>query len=183
MKDFNFLPRGYREDLRKRKTDVWIQKIIIPYSVVVALMVLVPIGINLKLNYDKGKIQSEVSNETYYRNKSDQYKILQNIYRQREEQATNLMDYGIDPTNVIDDLQKVMPDNVYIEYLNIRKLSKGVFNIQMRCVAKTKEDAATFLEVLRKDSKYYEAGLTSFDEVQGRDTVEFTFSCTYKEEA
>lgn len=183
MKDFNFLPKGYKEEKRKKKSDVWIKKIIIPYSVVISLIILVPIGINIKLNYDKKKIQREVSDETYYRNKNEQYKILQNIYKQREAQAQSLLDYGIDPTNVIDDLQTVMPDNMYIEYLNMNKLSKGLYNLQMRCVAKTKEDAATFLEVLRKDKRYYGAGLTSFDEVQGRDTIEFTFSCTYKEEA
>ena len=182
MKDFNFLPKGYKENLRQRKSKVWIKRIVIPYSVVLALMLLIPMGINIKLSYQKKQIQSEVSNETYYRNKSNQYKILQNIYKQREAQAESLKNYGMDPTNVMDDLQEVMPDNMYIEYLRMNKLSKGLYSLQMRCVAKTKEDAATFLEVLRKDSRYYGAVLNSFDEALGRDTIEFTFSCTYKEE-
>ena len=181
MKDFNFLPKGYRNDVRRRKSNIIVKKIIIPYCVIVGLMIVVPVGINIKLRYDKKNIQKEVSNEAYYRNKSDKFKILQSIYKQREEQVANLKDYGIDPTNVIEDLQKVMPDNMYIEYLNMQKVKQGVFTISMRCVAKTKEDAATFLEVLRKNDKYYYATLTAFEESEGKDTIDFNFSCTYSE--
>ena len=180
MKDFNFLPKGYNENIRRKKSNVWTKKIIVPYTVVVSLMMIVPVGINIKLKYDKNKVQSEVSNENYYKNKSDQYRILQNIYKQREDQVLNLADYGIDPTNVLEDLQKVMPDKMYIEYLNMTKVRKDVFDLRMKCVAKTNEDAATFLEVLRKDTKYHDAHLTAFDEVASRGTVEFTFSCVYE---
>jgi len=181
MKDFNFLPKGYREDLRKRKSSRVIKKVVIPYSVVMVLMIVAPIGINFKLKRDKKTIQSEVSNEAYYRDKNDQYNILKSIYKQREEQVKNLENYGIDPTNVIEDLQEVMPDNVYIQYLNMNEIQKGTFTISMRCVAKTREDAATFVEVLRKDERYYYATLTSFDESKENGTVEFNFSCTYSE--
>lgn len=181
MKDFNFLPKNYRENLKKRRADAVLKKIIIPYSLVMALMIFVPIGINVKLKYDKKNIQKEVSNEAYYKQKSDQYKILQNIYLQREEQVKKLENYGIDPTNVIEDLQKVMPDNMYIEYLNMSEMQKGTFVLSMRCVAKTKEDAATFLEVLRKNPQYYNANVTSFEEIEGKGTVEFNFGCTYSE--
>lgn len=180
MKDFNFLPKGYNENIRRKKSKVWTKKIIIPYTVVISLMIIVPIGINIKLKYDKNKVQSEVSNESYFKNKSEQYKILQNIYKQREEQVQNLSDYGIDPTDVLEDLQKVMPDKMYIEYLNMTKMGKGIFDLRMKCVAKTNEDAATFLEVLRKDLKYHDAKLTAFEEVLSRGTVEFTFSCIYE---
>ncbi len=180
MKDFNFLPKGYNENLRKRKAKVWTKNIVVPYTVVVSLMLIVPLGINIKLKYDKKKVQSELSKEVYYKSQSDQYRVLQNIYKQREEQVANLSDYGIDPTDVLEDLQKVMPDNMYIEYLNMSKISKGVFELRMKCIAKTKEDAATFLEVLRKDVKYHDGVVTSFDEILEKDTMEFTFSCIYE---
>ena len=181
MKDFNFLPEGYRDELRKRKSSVVLKKVIIPYSVVMALMVVVPVGINMKLKRDKRNIEREISNEEYYRQKSDQYKILQNIYLQREQQAKALESYGIDPSNVIDDLQRVMPDNMYIEYLNVNESEKGVFLIDMRCIAKTKEDAATFLEILRKNNKYYFASVSSIEENLEKGTIEFNFGCTYSE--
>lgn len=180
MKDFNFLPKGYSENLRRRKSRVWTKKIIVPYIVVVSLMIIVPIGINMKLKYDKTKAQNEVRDETYYKSKSEQYRMLQSIYKQREEQYANLSGYGIDPTNILEDLQNVMPDNMYIEYLNMSKLANNVFELRMKCIAKTKEDAATFLEVLRKDVQYHDAHLTAIDENAKRDTIEFTFSCLYE---
>ncbi|MBP5427642.1 MAG: hypothetical protein J6Y29_07160 [Clostridiales bacterium] len=179
MKDFNFLPKGYVEELRLKNSDKWLKKIVIPYAVVMTLMVSVPMIINIKLSMDKKKVQSEVSNENYYKKKSEQYKILQKIYQQREEQANMLDNYGIDPTDVVKDLQEVMPDNMYIEYLRFNKAKGNVWNLSMKCVAKTQEDAATFLEVLRKDKRYYKGLVLSFNKGVN-DTTEFNFSCTYE---
>lgn len=179
MKDFNFLPKVYVEELRLKKSNKWLKYIMIPYAVVMSIMIIVPIGMNVRLSIHKNKIQSSVSNESYYKKKSDQYKILQKIYNQRDEQAKMLDNYGINPTDVVKDLQGVMPDNMYIKFLRMNKAGENVWNISMSCVANTQEDAATFLEVLRKDKRYYKGKVSSFS-IDPDDTTQFSFSCTYE---
>lgn len=179
MKDFNFLPKGYVEDLRLKRSNKWLKRITIPYVVGMVIMVSVPIAMNVRLSINKKKVQSNVANNDYYKKKSDQYKILQRIYQQRDEQAKMLDNYGIDPTNVVKDLQGVMPDNMYIRYLRMNKAGENVWSISMSCVANTQADAATFLEVLRKDKRYYKANVSGFN-IGNDDTTEFSFSCTYE---
>lgn len=180
MKDFNFLPRGYIEDLRLKRSNKWIKRITIPYVVGMVIMVVVPVAMNVHLSMSKKKVQSNVTNNDYYKKKNDQYKILQRIYQQREEQAKMLDNYGIDPTNVVKDLQGVMPDNMYIGYLRMNKMGDNVWNISMNCIAKTQADAATFLETLRKDKRYYNGSVSSFNIDKNNDRTEFSFSCTYE---
>lgn len=179
MKDFNFLPKGYVEDLRLKKSDKWLKRITIPYVVGLVIMVTVPIAMNISLSINKKKVQSSVTNDNYYKKKNDQYKILQRIFNQRDEQAKMLDNYGIDPTDVVRDLQGVMPDNMYIKYLRMSKAGNNIWNLSMSCVANTQEDAATFLEVLRKDKRYYKGKVSSFS-IDKDDTTQFSFSCTYE---
>ena len=179
MKDFNFLPKGYIQNSRLKRSKKWIKKIIIPYLVGISIMMLVPIGMNIHLSMSKKRAQNNVTTDDYYKKKNDRYRILQKIYQQRDEQAQMLDNYGIDPTHVVKDLQGVMPDNMYIKYLRMSRVGTDIWNISMSCVAATQEDAATFLEVLRKDKRYYKGQVSNFT-IDKNDTTQFSFSCTYE---
>lgn len=150
MKDLNFIPSEHLEKKEKKKYLSHILRIILVIILGMVIFSSIPFIINVNLRAQKATFEKQASETSEYAMKEKQIEIIRKLYKEREDTSNKISTAGVDILKVYKIFEETLPQNVFLKSLNVKNEKSDTVLLNVNGMAKTDEDIAAFINILRK---------------------------------
>lgn len=167
MKDLNLIPRSYILEKRKRIKRFYNILAISGIVIVIACMVIFPLGMRYKLILQKNALDRQVKETNNYVAIEKQMNTVQELYKLREDEGNKLEESGIDVKSVFEGIEKALPEKLFITSFGVGN-NAGASQVTLSGIASSEDDIATFVKYMREDGHFKNVLVSGLNKMQAQ---------------
>lgn len=165
MKDLNLIPKSYIEAKRKKLKKIYSTFAIVGIFLLLALMVVFPLAIRLKLQFQRDGLDREIKKTSNYLSIESQINAINDLYKQREDEGNKLRSYGLDSRTIFDGIEKALPEKLFITSFSASDAKSSEVQVTLEGVAISDDEIATFVNYMRQNSLFENVVISSVKKV------------------
>ncbi|TYQ13352.1 UNVERIFIED_CONTAM: fimbrial assembly protein PilN [Acetivibrio alkalicellulosi] len=161
MKDLNLVPKSYIEKKKRKAEWVYITIVVIIMLGVFSAFTYHPYTTKNNLNKSIKTLETQINSTRMYLQIEEEFNVLKKIYNDRVEEANKIFNIGINYIDVINSIERSMPEKLFIVSLSTETNSKGDTVVSLLGICESYDDIASFVRHLKEDNLFSDVYLTT----------------------
>lgn len=171
LKDLNLVPKSYILQRRKKVKRIYTFVIVSLMTGFLAISITIPALMKYSLNQKLAVLELKVKQSLRYREINAQFNTVLDIFKSREEEGKRLSDTGIQPLLVIRELEKCVPESLYIKSFSYYNDVSKNFTVSLNGISESEENVAKFVKNINKNDMFTKVRINSINLIYTQSVV------------